>query len=203
MKIKKEKLIKNIHDAFKDVKLEDGIGLWEAQGYDDRLSNLECKKLRAKDEINDWTKIPVIHLYQCSSSLSFFDAKGMRFHLPIFLLLDIDVFKNEEEELYRKRLLEGCSEPCIEYQLIAITDYLNDKNNKDYKTFFKERFSLFNNQQLKCIVEFLEYKMYELETYYQSNEAKELGLLPQAVTYNNDYLQLQDAMLCWIKEFEI
>lgn len=33
-----------IYQAFEGVKFEDGIGLWEGQGHDDRLTSEECSK---------------------------------------------------------------------------------------------------------------------------------------------------------------
>ncbi|WP_025663128.1 DUF6714 family protein [Aquimarina megaterium] len=197
----KEVLIQEISEAFKEVKLEDGIGLWEAQGHDDRVSDLECKKLRAKDEKEDWNNIPLIHLYQCSSSLTFFDAKGMRFHTPMFLLYAIGVFQKEQQQLQKEGLLNDCSDPDIENRLQTITDYAQD--SLGYQQLYTKPFSLFSGKQLKCIIKFLEFKLSELEMYYKSNDAKELGLLPTAVKYNKDYMQLQEALNCWIHNFEI
>ncbi|WP_298544966.1 DUF6714 family protein [uncultured Aquimarina sp.] len=195
---KKEALIKKINEAFKNVTLGDGIGLWEAQGHDDRLTVSECRKLRAKDEKEDWIDIPLIHLYQCSSSLSFFDAKGMHFHLPILLLFAIGFFKKEEKKLLEKGLLKGCTEPHIEFHLMEILS-----NNESAKKYYKERYSLLTIEQLQCIRDFFEYKKNLLETYYKSNEARELGLLPAAVAYDTDYIQLQKAIVCWTDEFQI
>ncbi|OAL87463.1 hypothetical protein AY605_03690 [Acinetobacter sp. SFD] len=78
-----------IENAFADVTLDDGIGLWQAQGMDDYKSAEECLALRQRDEKVDWSKIPVQDLKDCHSSLSFFDAEGMRFHLPAFLIADL------------------------------------------------------------------------------------------------------------------
>ena len=49
----KEELIKEIYDAFKGVRLEDGIGLWEAQGLDDYADPKTMAELRKKDERNN------------------------------------------------------------------------------------------------------------------------------------------------------
>jgi hypothetical protein len=75
-----------IKDAFSNVTLGDGIGLREAQGLDDYADAQTCASYRANDEKNDWSRIPVDDLNACYSSLSFFDAQGMRFHLPAFLI---------------------------------------------------------------------------------------------------------------------
>ncbi|TDG36426.1 hypothetical protein EZJ43_07865 [Pedobacter changchengzhani] len=94
----KEDLVTQIQLAFADVKLEDGIGLWQAQGIDDYASEEEIVTLRAKDEKDNWKLLPYEDLSYCESSLSFFDAKGMRFHLPKFLIFDI-----LEEEIIKKK----------------------------------------------------------------------------------------------------
>lgn len=84
-----EVLISEIYEAFNSVKLQEGIGLNEAQGIDDYKDKASCEKLRQQDEKEDWSKIPVNELNRCYSSLSFFDQKGMRFHLPAFMIADI------------------------------------------------------------------------------------------------------------------
>lgn len=75
-----------INAAFSNVTLGNGVGLREAQGIDDHENAEACAAYRAKDEKNDWRRIPVEELNTCYSSLSFFDAEGMRFHLPAFLV---------------------------------------------------------------------------------------------------------------------
>ena len=78
-----------IQDAFTDVVLGEGVGLWQAQGIDDYKSLAECLILRERDEKLDWSKISAKDLNMCNSSLSFFDAQGMHFHLPAFLIADL------------------------------------------------------------------------------------------------------------------
>ncbi|MBI3528277.1 MAG: hypothetical protein HY067_09935 [Betaproteobacteria bacterium] len=75
-----------IKEAFSNVTLGNGVGLREAQGLDDYADAETCSSYRANDEKNDWSRISVVELNACYSSLSFFDAEGMRFHLPAFLL---------------------------------------------------------------------------------------------------------------------
>jgi len=75
-----------IQKAFLDVRLGQGVGLMEAQGRDDYADATTCASYRAKDEKEDWRRISAEALNRCGSSLSFFDAEGMRFHLPAYLL---------------------------------------------------------------------------------------------------------------------
>ena len=79
-------IINEIKKAFSNVLLGQGIGLWEAQAIDEYKSDIEQKKMRDKDEKKDWNLIPYADLQQCHSSLSFFDALGMRFHIPAFII---------------------------------------------------------------------------------------------------------------------
>lgn len=79
-----EELIKEIKTAFENVTLQDGIGLWEAQGLDNYANNATLLKLKKQDEREDWNALSYEDLVECDSSLSFFDAKGMRFCLPNF-----------------------------------------------------------------------------------------------------------------------
>jgi len=78
-----------LRTAFQGVQLGRGIGLWEAQGIDDYADAEQIAAYRARDKREDWSAISVEDLNYCYSSLSFFDAAGMRFHLPAFLLADL------------------------------------------------------------------------------------------------------------------
>lgn len=78
-----------IREAFAGVTLEDGVGLLEGQALDDYAGSDAKAAARAKDEAGDWSRIPPDLLNSTHSSLSFFDPKGMRFHLPAYLIADI------------------------------------------------------------------------------------------------------------------
>ena len=86
----KEQLIEKIESAFLGVVLGDGVGLYEAQALDNYESDEVQKKQREKDEKLDWRVIPTIELQYCHSSLSFFDSKGMAFHLPAYIVGSIN-----------------------------------------------------------------------------------------------------------------
>jgi len=83
------KLCKIIEDAFTGVTLGQGVGLLEARGLDDYEDAATCAAYRAQDEKEDWRKISAEALCHCNSSLSFFDAEGMRFHLPAYLIAEL------------------------------------------------------------------------------------------------------------------
>jgi hypothetical protein len=72
-------LCRLIREAFAGVKLGGGVGLQQAQGFDDHEDEKTCARYRANDEKEDWSHIPAEELNRCNSSLCFFDAEGMRF----------------------------------------------------------------------------------------------------------------------------
>lgn len=76
--------------AFEGISLGKGVGLNHAQGIDDYESEEVCQSLRLGDEKDDWRRISSANLNNCRSSLSFFDAEGMRLHLPAYLLAEIN-----------------------------------------------------------------------------------------------------------------
>ena len=77
-------------EAFAGVTLGNGVGLLQAQGMDDYADEKTCAAYRERDEKHDWRAIGLEGLNRYSSSLSFFDEEGMRFHLPAFLVAAID-----------------------------------------------------------------------------------------------------------------
>lgn len=159
-------LIEAITTAFKDVGLEDGIGIWEAQGIDDYADEKTILELRKKDERINWDVIPYKDLAICASSLSFIDAKGMRFCLPQFLIFDI-----LEEQIHKQY---GVYAPDVLFTL-------GYKLNEAYQ---KNRFSLFNKQQIQCVINYLEYKLEEViqrhNQYSKNNELSKANI-------DNDY----------------
>jgi hypothetical protein len=90
MTLNEKRVADLIKHAFQGVELGDGIGLWQAQGLDDYADAKTLKKYRDKDEKHDWSRISVVDIKRCHSSLSFFDAEGMRFHLPAFLIAQLE-----------------------------------------------------------------------------------------------------------------
>jgi hypothetical protein len=81
-----DKLITKISESFRGITLGDGVGLQQAQGLDDYEDEATCAAYREGDEKENWQAISSDELFRCNSSLSFFDAEGMRFHLPAYLI---------------------------------------------------------------------------------------------------------------------
>ncbi len=118
-----------ISKAFENVELEDGIGLWEAQAIDDYESKDVRLKARSKDEKHDWKKITNEDIFRCDSSLSFMDEKGLRFHMPAFIIAELE-----------QKTLSG---PIYNLSQNVIV--------------YPERYRLFNLDQKDAVAQFLEW----------------------------------------------
>lgn len=116
-----------IRAAFAGVTLGNGVGLREACGLDDHEDAETLAKLRSTDEKNDWRKIPLSALNNAYEALSYFDAEGMRFHLPAYLIADLQGEFNVD--------------------MAAIYTHLSDYSLK--------QFELLNPEQRQCIRAFL------------------------------------------------
>jgi hypothetical protein len=145
----KEELEKLIYEAFKDVKLEDGVGLWEARMIDDWHEKTEPEYIRVRnnDEREDWKKLLPVFLDQTKSenyvgdTWSFMDAKGIRFHLPCFLLQDLNNSQDDnpllftlqktssEESFNRLKILNSLQQKAVLNYLYYIIDHSPDKSN--------------------------------------------------------------------------
>ncbi len=82
----KNDVINSIKIAFSNVSLGNGVGLWQTQAMDNYESVEIQKQIRVKDIKDDWSLLSSEELQICQSSLSFFDAAGMKFHLPAYIV---------------------------------------------------------------------------------------------------------------------
>jgi hypothetical protein len=83
-------VVAKIEGAFANTKLDNGIGLFEANGLDDYAADVELRRLRESDEKRDWKRISVVDLAKCCCSPTFFDPQGFVFHLPAFLIAELN-----------------------------------------------------------------------------------------------------------------
>src|SRR5438046_507176 len=90
MTLEEARVASLVREAFRGVTLGEGVGLLEGRGIDDYEVQEVLDAYRSQDEKEDWSKIPVDALNNCYSSLSFFDAEGLRFHLPAYLIADLE-----------------------------------------------------------------------------------------------------------------
>ncbi len=123
--------------AFKNVHLGDGIGLREGQGLADFFTETACAGLRLLDEKEDWRRLNVQKLNDCFDALYHFDSEGMRFHLPAFLILDLD-------------------KECV----LCLPNILT--NTSEYG---KNKFRLFNYSQREVVIGYLIYLIEQHDTH--------------------------------------
>ncbi len=85
-----DEVISELTSAFAELQLGAGIGLKEARGLDNYASGAELKRLRALDERSDWRRITSKDLNLYHDAVAFFDAEGFVFHLPAFLIAELN-----------------------------------------------------------------------------------------------------------------
>jgi len=96
----KDELILEIQNAFKDIKLEDGIGMYESNCIDDYDLPDSPKYIleKKKDERENWEKLLPFFLspeipvgFLLVGRWGYMDAKGKRFVLPALLIQELEV----------------------------------------------------------------------------------------------------------------
>ncbi len=91
-----KRVVALVRSAFRGVTLGEGVGLFEGRGHDDYANTRTLAEYRVRDEKHDWSAIPVADLNHYGSSLCFFDAEGMRFHLPAYLIAHLEGTLSED-----------------------------------------------------------------------------------------------------------
>jgi len=94
--LEKEKLIKEIETAFKNVKLDNGIGIFEAEELDACSSDKKIEKARKKDRSwwKDWHHIEDKHLAYYSSPMCFMDSQGIKWALPAYMIYALNHYED-------------------------------------------------------------------------------------------------------------
>lgn len=165
--LKKEQLEKEwkaveaeIIEAFKDVKLGDGIGYYEADAIDDYLQPNDPLyiKLKAKDERNDWRKID--YAFGENEEVSFdrhcfMDAKGLHFYIPFLLTERLDlvssILGNVLHALYKKENdIVDNKRPYLE-RYLELYNLLTDAQKKSVWHFYElEQKAVYEDFWLSC-----------------------------------------------------
>ena len=91
----KEQLIEEIETAFKDVTLEDGIGINEADNIEMGNRDADINKGRNQDRSwwNAWTDIEDKYVSSYSSVMDFMDSQGIKWVLPAYMTYIIKHYK--------------------------------------------------------------------------------------------------------------
>jgi hypothetical protein len=106
--VERKRLLAAIEEAFRGVELGDGVSLHETVVIDDYGSMEERQAARKRDEKRDWLKLigdPEFARISGVGGLSFYDAAGLRFHLPAYLSLAVIDFDREDAGLVLESLM--------------------------------------------------------------------------------------------------
>jgi hypothetical protein len=146
MSERQQQLLDTITRAFRGVELGDGVSLHETVLIDLYGGPEARQEARLLDEKHDWRKLvgdPA--LVQLRWALSFYDATGLRFHLPGYLSLAVTDFDREDA---------GDVLGSLMFTLTHFSDYN------------QERFSILDSPQRRCVKDVLVYLRdeYELES---------------------------------------
>ncbi|MDH5656086.1 MAG: hypothetical protein OEZ34_09275 [Spirochaetia bacterium] len=137
---KRKKLIDEIIKAFDGVEQPAQITLHVAEAHDlyDYDNDAEHRK---KDFIGLWQGVPSSHIKACQSALSYVDRVGMRYYLPAYMVWYLKNWGNTEEVRSDQVLYELDNNP----------------GDESLEQYHKERFSLFDKQQLRASALFVQY----------------------------------------------
>ena len=103
---------------------------------------------RNKDEKLNWQNIQIDDLNRCNSSPTFFDAQGMLFHLPAFMIA----------ELNGDYLCD---------LVFTLTYGLQKESYQDYQ---QEKYRLFNVAQRMAVADYLQFLLDEPDYIYHHQE---------------------------------
>lgn len=142
MSERQQHLLQAIEQAFRGVELGDGVSLHETIVIDDYGGTEARQAARIPDEKHDWRKLvgdPELAKIIWVGGLSFYDAAGLRFHLPAYLSLAVtdpegdntgDMMESlmfhmtdlSEYSLERFAILDGPQRICVRDVLVFIRE---------------------------------------------------------------------------------
>lgn len=82
---RRDRVLKQIHEAFRDVKLGDGVTLHEAIAIDDGATEAERQIARRLDTAQRWQDVPDDQIARHEAVFSFLDVKGYVFYAPAYM----------------------------------------------------------------------------------------------------------------------
>ena len=145
----KEHVLHLIYESFDQVLLEDGVSLHETIEIDNYGATDKEKAQIKNDERKDWKKLiddPELEKIHGIGGLCFYDAKGLRFHLPAYMCLTINKPHADVTE-----------------SLMFTLTHLEAYN--------QERFAILTIEQRKAIKVFLTYARYNTGFAFEYNFA--------------------------------
>ncbi len=82
---RRDRVLRLIRDAFRDVQLGDGITLHEATALDNYASPAERQAARRHDTAEHWQDVPDDHIAQHDAVFSYLGVKGHVFYAPAYM----------------------------------------------------------------------------------------------------------------------
>ncbi len=104
-------VIEQIRKAFRDVTLEDGIGILESDAIDGCVSDKRREQARNNDFRQNWETIPEEVIEENYSALCFMDPKGLRFNLPAYMIFALKNFRSSSSASVDAAIYALCKEP--------------------------------------------------------------------------------------------
>ena len=123
--------IRQINEAFRDVRLEDGVSLREADVIDSYGNDDDRAAARESDEHDDWRRIPDETMEALPVALGFMDAKGLRFHLPAYMCFTLRRHHDSDSNSVDSAIYSLQSQECKE----AVGALLTEQQHKAIGTF--------------------------------------------------------------------
>jgi len=144
---RQHQLLAAIEAAFRGIELGDGVSLHETVVIDDYGTEGQRRAAREPDEKHDWRRLvrdPDLARICWVGGLSFYDAAGLRFHLPAYLSLAVIDWEAEASGEILGSLL---------YHLTSLDGYN------------RGRFAILTAGQRRCVADVLAFVRdeYELE----------------------------------------
>lgn len=150
MNLDREKLILEIKEAFKNVKLEDGIGIFEADEMDACSNEKKLQSARKKDRLwwSDWENIEEKHIAYYSSVMCFMDSQGIKWAIPAYMIYALN---NYEDGSFS----------------VDTTIYAIERGAMGY-----DDLDLYTLEQKRVIAKFLQYMLFVGEDWVDTDFAK-------------------------------
>lgn len=147
MTARQKQLLAAIEAAFRGVELGDGVSLRQTVAIDNYAGPEAERAAWSADERHDWRRLvhdPALASICWVGGLSFYDADGLRFHLPAYLSLAVTDWEAEANEETLGSLL---------YHLTSLDEYNLG------------RFAILTVGQRRCVADVLNFvcEQYELK----------------------------------------
>jgi len=143
---RRARLLQTIEEAFQGIELGDGVSLRETLVLDDYGSAEDRQAARALDERHDWRRViadPELVRLAFIGGLSFYDATGLRFHLPAYLSLAvIDFDRPDAGNVFESLMFQLTVMNGYQLQRFAILDAAQRGCVREVLIFLREEYEL-------------------------------------------------------------